>query len=251
MLETRVRTLRPSVDASSRYLPLGRAALAGLLIAVGVPAATPIASLSPLGHVRLGEDRVDHAAGRPIAAGDAIRTAPRSLALIRTRSSGRLEVRSDSRARLYEDRLDLESGSAASAELPIRLDEITVAPAGEGEHWFAVGEREGRTIVAAHKGSVVIRRSGARSVVVPAGSYAIPSAAHPQGDSADQTSTPNSSGRTAHPTATSNSGGWTIGSLTHGQSMLVAGGVAAVATTAVVAGVVAAGDEQPARSPSQ
>ncbi len=237
-----------------------QSALIAVVIAAMLPAAaplgagSPIASVSPQGAVRLGETPSPIAAGQPLSAGEAIETGRDGLAAIRTWNDGRLELRSDSRARLFEDRLDLETGAAASAGLPISLDDVTIAPEGAGEHWFAVGARDGRTMVAAHKGPVVIRRSGARSIVVPAGSYAFPSpktAKNDDDDDDDRKPVAGASGRTAQPPAANSSGGWTVGSLSHGQSMLLVGGISAVAATGVVAGVVVANDSQPARSPSQ
>src|SRR5713226_4167057 len=88
--------------------------------------------------------------GGTIRGGDAVKTEPRSVGLITSPVYGRLEVRSDSEARLASDRVRLERGAVASSQLPIEVDKYTIRPQGGAPAWFAVGNRGGRLIVAAH-----------------------------------------------------------------------------------------------------
>ncbi len=205
--------------------------------------------------------------GGTVRTGDRISTTRGSLALVISPSLGRLEVRSDSAARLGADRIRLERGAVASDRLPIEAAGFTVRPQSVKPAWFAVAQRDGRLVVAANRGNVLIASAGQPSVVVTEGSVASqePQPQHQpeqepaqppdqQQPPAEQSQQPppdqQQKGKKKKGAAAAATGGWVIGSLSHAASIaIVAGAAAAVAGTA--AGVAVTRGETGNPSPSQ
>jgi hypothetical protein len=211
--------------------------------------------------------------GGTVRTGDRIATTKGSLAFLISSSLGRLEVRSDSVARLGADHLQLERGSVASDRLPIQAAGYTIRPQTARPAWFAVAKRDGRLVVAAHRGNVLIASAAAPPVVVTEGSVAeqepqprqqpeqqqpaqTQDQQQPPAQPQDQPQEPASdqqqkSGKKKKGAAAAATGGWVIGSLSHAASVaLVVGAGAAVAGTA--AGVATTrGGETSNPSPSQ
>lgn len=183
--------------------------------------------------------------GGTVRAGDFISTQRAALAIMTSSGFGRLEVRSDSEAQLSSDRLILARGAVASDRLPVEVGSYTIRPQNGNSAWFAVASRDGRLIVAAHRGSVLIASAAAPPVVVGEGSVA-------QQDQASQQDqrqpAEQEKGKKKKRAAAAASGGWVIGSLSHAASIaLVVGVGAAVAGTA--AGLaVSLNDEGPSPS---
>ena len=211
--------------------------------------------------------------GGTVRTGDRIATTKGSLAFLISSSLGRLEVRSESVARLGADRLQLERGSAASDRLPIEAAGYTIRPQTQRPAWFAVAKRDGRLVVVAHRGNVLIASAAAPPVVVTEGSLAEQqqqprqhaespqqpaqpwdqqASEQPQEQPQEPASRQQQKGRKKKKgAAAAATGGWAIGSLSHAASVaLVVGAGVAVAGTA--AGVAAASSgETSSPSPSR
>ncbi|MBI3695315.1 MAG: hypothetical protein HY238_10835 [Acidobacteria bacterium] len=179
--------------------------------------------------------------GGTVRSGDSITTQPAALAVISSPSWGRLEVRFDSEARLASDRVLLARGAVVSSRLPVEVAGFTVRPENPAHAWFAVAQRNGRLVVAAHRGNLLIASTGALPVLVPEGSVAS------QGQEQDQPPEPEKGKKKR--AAAAASGGWTIGSLSHAASiaLLIAVGAAAAAA---VAGLSLGGGKEATPSPS-
>jgi hypothetical protein len=171
--------------------------------------------------------------GATVRSGDTIATGSNSLAIITSVTHGRIEVRADSEARLGTDGIELARGAVASSLLPVTADRFTVRPQGSDRAWYAVARRDGRLLIAAHRGNVLIAAAGAPPVLVPEGSYATeddePQAAPNQSKKKKR--------RTRAAAGAASTGGWTIGALNHAASVALVVGLSAgvVATTAGVA----------------
>lgn len=210
--------------------------------------------------------------GGTVRTGDRISTTKGSLALVISPSLGRLEVRSDSAARLGADRVRLERGAVASDRLPIETAGYTVRPQSAKPAWFAVAKQNGRLVVAAHRGNVLIASAGRPSVVVAEGSVAEqeqppqsqqqpeqqqaqPQEQQPQQapeQAQEQPPAPQEKGKKTKGAASAATGGWVIGSLSHAASVaVVAGAAAAVASTAAGVAATRSGGETSNPSPSQ
>ncbi len=179
--------------------------------------------------------------GATVRSGDTIATGSNSLAIITSATHGRIEVRADSEARLGPDGIELARGAVASSLLPITADRFTVRPQGSDRAWYAVARRDGRLLVAAHRGSVLIAAAGVPPILVPEGNYATeddePAAAPPDRNKKKKRRTRGAAGAAS-------AGGWTIGALGHAASVaLVVGLSAGVAAT--TAGVALLNDSSP------
>lgn len=179
--------------------------------------------------------------GATVGSGDTIATGSNSLAIITSATHGRIEVRADSEARLGAGDIELVRGAVASSRLPVAVNQVTVRPQASDRAWYAVARRDGRLLVAAHRGSVLIAAAGVPPILVPEGSYATeddePAAAPP--DRAKQKKR-----RTRGAAGAASARGWTIGALSHAASVaLVVGLSAGVAAT--TAGVALLNDSSP------
>lgn len=214
-------------------------------------AASPLGSASVTGSVELGEAQLNARAAPswPVSSGDRIATGSDGFARIAT-PEGRVEIRNDSRATLYGDRIELQSGAVGAEKLPIRLGDWTVESRDGTPGWFVVADRDGRRLVAAHRGDIVVRRPGAAPIVVPAGAFAMPPA--PQSDEEEDDDRRRNKGAigAGGSTGAGATSGWTIGSLSHGQSVALVGAIGAGAAAGTVAAVTLSDNEEPARSPS-
>ena len=216
------------------------AALACAMAAMPLPAAAPLGGVIVSGAVWINQTALP--SGSNAYAGDEIRTAPEAFAVLESPAMGRVELRGDTHAKVGEDAIALERGVVASAKLAVEIDDLEiVARDSRADNWFVVENREGRRLVAAYRGDVVIRGGSAGSLVVPAGSYALAAAApaprQAAGQSADEkasTQKPPESGGAANAGANT---GWSIGKLSHGASVAVVTGV----TAAALGGAAAAG----------
>jgi hypothetical protein len=172
--------------------------------------------------------------GATVRSGDTIATGSNSLAIIISATHGRIEVRADSEARLGSDSVELARGAVASSLLPVTADRFTVRPQASDRAWYAVARRDGRLLVAAHRGSVLIAAAGVPPILVPEGSYATeddePAAAPPPKSKKKKRRTRSAAGAAS-------AGGWTIGGLGHATSVALVVGLSAgvVASTAGVA----------------
>jgi len=179
----------------------------------------------------------DGATARP---GDRITTDADGLAILTSPEIGRAEVRGDSDARLGAARIELERGAVAASRLPVFTGGFVLSPQGGGNAWYAVARRDGRLLVVAHRGAVVIDTAGAPAVVVPEGHYAEKTASvdEPERPPAESKETKRQKRRRGAAAAgTASSGGWTIGSLSHAASVALIVGVGAgvAVTTAAIA----------------
>ncbi len=185
--------------------------------------------------------------GGTVRSGDAVKTEPRSLGLITSPVYGRLEVRPDSEARLASDRVRLERGAVASSQLPVEVDKYTISPQNGAPAWFAVANRDGRLVVAAYQGNVIIAAAGGPPVVVSQGSVAQQDQdQNPQPDQ-DQAK-PKDQHKRRRRAGAAASGGWTIGSLSHAASVALVVGVGAAAAATAAGLSVTLNDQNPSSS---
>jgi hypothetical protein len=205
-------------------------------------AALPLSAASPLGGVTVSGDVWTNQAALPsgssVYAGDEIRTAPDAFAVLESPAAGRLELRGDTQAKVNEGAVSLERGVVASQKLAVELDDLEISPRDpRADNWFVVENKDGRRLIAAYRGDVVIRGGSAGSLVVPAGSYAMAAAA-PAPDSADSDKDEKKKKKRRGGAAGAGaSTGWALGSLGHAASVAVVTG----ATAAALGGAVAAG----------
>ncbi|MBI3665014.1 MAG: hypothetical protein HY236_02120 [Acidobacteria bacterium] len=175
--------------------------------------------------------------GATVRSGDRISTQPGAVALIFLSSRGRLELRSNSEARLGNGSVQLERGVVASSHLAVEAGGYTVRPQTPGSGWFAVARREGRVAVAAHRGAVLIVSAGAPPVVVPEGSLAQQRSEQSPAQEQQIEQKDQQKEKPARQTAAKNAG-WTLGNMSHGASVaLVVGlglGVAAASAGAAM-----------------
>ena len=175
--------------------------------------------------------------GSTVFPGDEIETADDSTAVMNFPELGRVEVRRSTAVSVGDGEMRLHRGSVAAERMPVRVGEYTVAPRDEdSESWFVVSSREGKRIVAAHRGAVVISAAGAASLLVPAGSFAAAAEPYPEPEpgpspekqrSEDSEEPKEEKSRTrgavaAGGTSVQKGGGdgWTIGSLSHATSVV-------------------------------
>ncbi len=214
------------------------------------PIATqPIATMTSTGEIKVGAASLQATGVRswPVLAADQISTDGEGSALISSPAMGRIEIWKNSKVTVAEDHVSLREGTVGSQRLPVRWGNYTVSAKDHAaRNWFVVADREGQVLVAAHRGDVLISRSGAAPLLVPAGSYAMPTPAPKKTDDDDD-----DGDRKRGAAATAGSAaaaGWTIGALSHVASIALAVGVGAAVTTGAVVGIAAADDGPEPRS---
>ncbi len=194
--------------------------------------------------------------GTTVHSGDRIETDHGALAILWSRTMGRVEIRSDSDVTLADGHLRLHRGAVAGSEISVLLKGYSVEPVpGEGtDSWFAVADRGGKQLVAAHRGQVRIVQAGMAPILVPAGSYAVPAGEPDEEEQDNKKAGRKTKSRGARGAAAAGgvggkaAGGFTIGSLSHAASVALI----AAAGAAAVAGTVAATTlNDPSPSPSQ
>jgi hypothetical protein len=209
-------------------------------------AALPLSAASPLGGVTVsGAVWTNQSAlpsGSSLYAGDEIRTAHDAFAVLESPATGRLEVRGDTLATVGDGAVALDHGVVASQKLAVQLGDLEVtARDAQADNWFVVENHDGRKLIAAYRGDVVIRGGSAGSFIVPGGSYAMAAAAPAPRESADKDKDEkdkNDKRRAGGAAAGAGANtGWSVGSLGHAASVAVVTG----ATAAVMGGAVAAG----------
>jgi len=168
--------------------------------------------------------------GSSLYNGDTLATAADGFAMITGAAQGRFEVRQDSLVSIGQQEIALKGGVVGSDGLAVRLGADLVRPAGKAETqpWFVVADRGGRKLVAAYAGNVVIARDGAEPVLVPQGSFAVPT-----GPPADNEDSGRQAGGSSVPSGADS--GWTIFSLSSAASVAL---IAALGATAAVATIV-------------
>lgn len=199
--------------------------------------------------------------GSTVFPGDEIETADDSMAVMSFSGLGRVEVRRSTAVTIGDGEMRLHRGTVAAERMPVRVGQYTIAPRDEdSKSWFVVSAREGKRIVAAHRGAVVISAAGAAPLLVPAGSFAAAPAPAPEPDSEKQRSEDSGEpterkSRTRGAVAAGGTGvqkgggeGWTIGSLSHATSVALAAGIGAAAAGVGIAAITL-GESSP--SPSQ
>ena len=149
--------------------------MAALMSPAGALAGGPLAAahVSTTGTVRTNASLLP--SGSTIYGGDVIATGEDGLAIVTSREIGRLEVRPSSRVEFGPSRVTLRDGAVAADKSVVGLGEYTIQARtpDSAQAWFAVATRDGRKVVAAHRGDVLIARAGMAPLLVPAGSYAI------------------------------------------------------------------------------
>jgi len=196
--------------------------------------------------------------GGTVRSGDTILARPGGWAVISSPSHGRVEVRPNSEARLAGDQIALARGAVAASRVAVQVNGYTVRPqepASAHKNWYAVAHRNGRLVVAAHRGNVLIASHAGPPVLVPEGSFAQQTTSSP--DQQQQPPSPEQqqeqeSGKKkkgAGAAGAAAAGGWTIGALSHGASVALVVGIGAGVAVAAAGLAVALSDEAP--SPSQ
>ena len=210
------------------------------------PIATqPIATMTSTGEVKVGAASLQATGVRswPVLAADQISTDGEGSALISSPAMGRIEIWKNSKVTVAEDHVSLREGTVGSERLPVRWGNYTVSAKDHAaRNWFVVADREGQVLVAAHRGDVLISRSGAAALLVPAGSYAMPAPAPKKTDDDDDDDGDRKRGAAAT-AGSAAAAGWTIGALSHAASIALAVGVGAAVTTGAVVGLT--GDDGP------
>lgn len=215
--------------------------MAGLLpvLTIPIPAQPPaVRHLSTTGTVWINATALP--SGSSVYDGDTVATADNGFALLNSPEEGRLEIRPDTLVSVAAREVALKGGVVASGGLPVRLGPDVVQPAGENESrpWFVVADRDGRQLVAAYRGSVLIDRAGEDPVVVPEGYYAVPNDSAGGGAEDDHRRAGSSSGASGH---------WAVFSLTSGTAVAF---IVSLGATAVFASMVAYTLGQESVSPS-
>ena len=211
--------------------------LATLAVTIAV-AASPVGTVTSTGVVRVSGESLpaQGVPSWPVVSGDEIVTEKGGAAVL-SWSSARIEIRERSQVKLGEDHLRLESGAVGADNYSIRFGDYTARPKDPeaGRSWFVVADRDGKQLVAAHRGDVVIRGGEAGPVLVPAGSYALPPAGRREKD--------DDRDRGGGAATAGSSGGWTIGSLSHGQSVGLVLGLGAAGTAGAIVGLTGGEDQ--------
>ena len=225
----------------SRFSILAAAAV--VVSQAASPLSKPIATMTSTGEVKVGAASLQATGVRswPVLAADQISTDGEGSALISSPAMGRIEIWKNSKVTVAEDHVSLREGTVGSERLPVRWGNYTVSAKDHAaRNWFVVADREGQVLVAAHRGDVLISRSGAAPLLVPAGSYAMPAPAPKKTDDDDDGDRKRGAAATAGSAAAA---GWTIGTLSHAASIAIAVGVGAAVTTGAVVGLT--GDDGP------
>ena len=207
-------------------------------------AASPVGTVTSTGAVTVSGESLPAKGvpSWPAVLGDEIITEKGGAAVLSS-AAARVEIRENSEVRLGEDHVRLKSGSVGADNYAVRFGNYTARAKDPqaGPSWFAVADRDGKQLVAAHRGDVIIRGEHTPSILVPAGSYALPP---PRREENDKDRDRGGGAATA-----GSSGGWTIGSLSHGQSVALVLGLGAAGTAGAVVGLTGGEEAPPPRSP--
>ena len=231
--------------------------------AIALVLSTSLAAAGPLGYGRMSTvgtvwtNSVALPSGTTVHRGDRIATGRNAVAVISSHATGRVEVRPNSDVTLADRYIALHEGVVASEKVAVALADYKVKPKdSQGNPWFAVASRQGRVLIAAYRGDVLIARAGLAPVLVPAGSYAVPAPGPEPRKSekargkgkAREGSGGNRGAVAAGGLPPKTNEGWTIGPLSHGASVALVAGIGAGAAAGAVSAF-ALGDPSP--SPSQ
>ena len=194
--------------------------------------------------------------GTTVHSGDRIETDHGALAILWSPTMGRVEIRSDSEVTLAAGHLRLHRGTVAGSGISVLLERYSVEPVpSEGiDSWFAVSDRDGKQLIAAHRGQVRIVQAGMAPILVPAGSYAVPAGEPDEEEEDNKKAGGKTASRGARGAAAAGgvggktAGGFTIGSLSHAASVALIAGAGAAALGGAVAAVTL---NDPSPSPSQ
>jgi hypothetical protein len=191
------------------------------------------AHVSTVGTVRTNSSLLP--SGSTIYSGDMIATGEDGLAVVTSRDMGRLEVRPASRVEFGANEVILRDGAVAADKSIVGMRGYTIQPRSPelANNWFAVASRNGRTVVAAHRGDVLIARAGAAPLLVPAGSYAAFPGEAPSDEDDDDEKKGGVKDTSAKAPASES---WTIGSLSHKGSVILVTTIGAAAATGTALG---------------
>ena len=183
--------------------------------------------------------------GSTVRSGDRIKTDTAGTALILSPTVGRVEVRGNSEVTFAGDQITLHDGVIATGSLPVQLGDAQIQVRDPGPRALVVvANRDGKQLIAAHRGAALITQPGLAPVLVPAGSYAMPGGS-PGGDgqTAKKDDDDDDSGGGAVPAGKGSAAkeGWTIGSMSHQASITLVAAVGATAAAGIIAGVALTG----------
>ena len=183
--------------------------------------------------------------GSTVRSGDRIKTDAAGTALILSPTAGRVEVRGNSEVTFAVDQITLHDGVIATGRLPVQLGDVQIQVKDPSpQALVVVANRDGKQLIAAHRGDALITRAGLAPVLVPAGSYAMPGDS-PGGDgqtASKDDDDDDSGGAVPAGKGTAAKEGWTIGSMSHPGSVALVVGLGAAAVGGTVAGVALSGD---------
>jgi hypothetical protein len=182
--------------------------------------------------------------GSTLHAGDRVKTDRASAAVISSQSTGRVEIRESSAVSLGEGDVVLHEGVVATSKAAVQLGGVEIVPRAGGNALVVVAKRNEQTLIAAHRGAATIHTPGFAPLLLPAGSYAVPAAAGAQtpGSPSAKKKAEEDDDRDRGGAAPAGAGagsqnaGWTIGSLSHGQTVALVAGLGAAAVGGTVAG---------------
>ena len=184
--------------------------------------------------------------GSTVRSGDRIKTDSAGTALISSPATGRVEVRGDSEVTFATEQITLHDGVVATGSLPVQLGRFQIQVKDPSpQALIVVANRDGKQLIAAHRGAALITQTGLASVLVPAGSYAIPGGSPSGGpDKAATKDDDDDDGGGAVPAGRGKAAeeGWTIGSMSHQGSVALVVGIGAAAVGGTVAGIALSGD---------
>ncbi len=183
--------------------------------------------------------------GSTVRSGDRIKTDTAGTALILSPTVGRVEVRGNSEVTFAGDQITLHHGVIATGSLPVQLGDVRIQVRDPSPRALVVvANRDGKQLIAAHRGAALITQAGLAPVLVPAGSYAMPGGS-PGGDgqTATKDDDDDDSGGGAVPAGKGSAAkeGWTIGSMSHQASITLVAAVGATAAAGTIAGVALTG----------
>ena len=224
-----------------------------LSMTASLQAANPEGMLSTAGNVWA--NAVLLPSGTTVYSGDRIQTDRGASAILWSQTVGRVEIRSDSEVTLTDRHVRLHSGSVAGSGISVLLGKYSVepVPGGDTDSWFAVADRDGKQLVAAHRGQVRIVQPGMAPILVSGGSFAVPAGEPERAERDKQEKGRKNRSRGARGAAAAGvagkaASGFTIGSLSHAASVALIAGVGAAAVGGTVAAVTL---NDPSPSPSQ
>jgi hypothetical protein len=237
-------------------------ALAGMLACLVCPSPAGSAGAEPaLGRVLYSYDAKLGTVSVPkpetILTGDVMTTTADGSALVEFDSGARLKIAEDTSVRFVREnkmtQVQVQSGAVVSETrnaptLVVRTPKYDFAPARLGDCRYMVRlSNDQVTTIAAIKGSVFIRSTKTNgSYLLHEGSYAVIDA-----DSSDTPSQPDSTPVNSQPSAKKDkAGGWHIGSLSSGESVALAAGIAGGAAAAIAIPLTRSSTASPNASPS-